>query len=79
MWCPRCKSSRIQRGYNNTLILLRLAGLHELLCNNCGLEFKGLDPLGKIGQGSFKAAGIGCQPAARTEVQSAPAGNHLFG
>ena len=48
MWCPRCKSSRIQRGYNNTLILLRLAGLHELLCNNCGLEFKGLDPLGKL-------------------------------
>src|SRR5258708_23361330 len=48
MWCPRCKSARIQRGYNNTLILLRLAGLHELLCNNCGLEFKGLDPLGKL-------------------------------
>ena len=48
MWCPRCKSSRIQRGYNNTVILLRLAGLHELLCNNCGLEFKGLDPLGKL-------------------------------
>src|SRR5258708_7346340 len=48
MWCPRCKSARIQRGYNNTLMLLRLAGLHELLCNNCGLEFKGLDPLGKL-------------------------------
>jgi len=27
---------------------LRLAGLHELLCNNCGLEFKGLDPLGRL-------------------------------
>jgi hypothetical protein len=48
MWCPRCKSPRIQRGYNDALIFLRLAGWQELLCNNCGLEFKGLDPLGKL-------------------------------
>lgn len=44
MWCPRCKSSRVQRGYKDGLIFLRLAGLHELLCNNCGLEFRGFDP-----------------------------------
>jgi hypothetical protein len=25
-----------------------MAGLHELLCNNCGLEFKGFDPLRRI-------------------------------
>jgi len=25
-----------------------MAGLHELLCNNCGLEFKGFDPLRKL-------------------------------
>jgi len=48
MWCPRCKSSRIQRGYDDSLIVLRIAGLHELLCNNCGLEFKGFDPLRKL-------------------------------
>ena len=48
MWCPRCKSPRIQRGYNDALIFLRLAGWQELLCNNCGLEFKGLDPFGKL-------------------------------
>jgi len=48
MWCPRCKSSRIQRGYDDSLIVLRMAGLHELLCNNCGLEFKGFDPLRKL-------------------------------
>jgi hypothetical protein len=41
MRCPRCQSSRIQRGYNDTSILVRLAGRHELLCNNCGLEFTG--------------------------------------
>ena len=59
MWCPRCKSSRIQRGYDNTLILLRLAGLHELLCNNCGLEFKGLDPLGKLVRAPSKRRELG--------------------
>jgi hypothetical protein len=25
-----------------------MAGLHELLCNNCGLEFKGFDPMRKM-------------------------------
>jgi predicted Zn-ribbon and HTH transcriptional regulator len=45
MWCPRCKSTRVQRGYNDSAFVLQLAGLHELLCNNCGLEFKGFDPL----------------------------------
>ena len=48
MWCPRCKSTRVQRGYDNSPIVFQLAGLHELLCNNCGLEFKGFDPLRKL-------------------------------
>ena len=48
VWCPRCKSSRIQRGYEESLIILRIAGLHQLLCNNCGLEFRGFDPLRKL-------------------------------
>ena len=41
MKCPRCKSPRIQAGFKDTFILYRLAGQHELLCNNCGLEFRG--------------------------------------
>ena len=41
MECPRCNSTRIQRGYKDGAVLLRLGGGHELLCNNCGLEFKG--------------------------------------
>src|SRR5215475_12702651 len=48
MRCPRCKSERIQRDYDDAIILIRLAGLHNLLCNNCGLGFKGFDPRGKI-------------------------------
>jgi hypothetical protein len=27
------------------VVVLRLIGLHKLLCNNCGLVFKGFDPL----------------------------------
>ena len=45
MRCPRCKSERIQRDYDDAVVVLRLIGLHKLLCNNCGLVFKGFDPL----------------------------------
>ena len=44
--CPRCKSERIQRDYDDAVVFLRMVGLHKLLCNNCGLVFKGFDPLG---------------------------------
>ena len=46
MRCPRCQSERIQRDYDDAVILLRMVGMHKLLCNNCGLVFKGFDPLG---------------------------------
>lgn len=45
MRCPRCESERIQRDYDDAVIVLRVIGLHKLLCNNCGLVFKGFDPL----------------------------------
>jgi hypothetical protein len=48
MRCPRCKSLRVQRGYNNAPLPLRMLGLHELLCNRCGLEFKGFDPFARF-------------------------------
>jgi len=47
MRCPRCKSPRIQRDYDDALIVLRMVGLQKLLCNTCGLVFKAFDPLGK--------------------------------
>ncbi|HEX3083278.1 MAG TPA: PilZ domain-containing protein [Pyrinomonadaceae bacterium] len=31
-----------------------MAGLHELLCNNCGLEFKGFDPLRRLNRAPAK-------------------------
>lgn len=48
MQCPRCNSYRIQRGYKDPPAPLRLLGMRQLLCNKCGLEFKGLDPLGRL-------------------------------
>ncbi len=48
MHCPKCNSQRIQRDYDDAIILVRLAGLHKLLCNDCGLVFKGFDPFGKL-------------------------------
>lgn len=45
MQCPRCKSERIQRDYDDAVFFLRMLGMHKLLCNNCGLVFKGFDPL----------------------------------
>lgn len=48
MRCPRCESERIQRDYDDAAIVLRAIGLHKLLCNNCGLVFKGFDPLRNV-------------------------------
>ena len=48
MRCPRCQSERIQRDYDDAVVVLRLIGLHKLLCNNCGLVFKGFDPLRSV-------------------------------
>ena len=46
MQCPRCKSERIQRDYDDAVFFLRMVGMHKLLCNNCGLVFKAFDPRG---------------------------------
>ncbi len=48
--CPRCKSSRIQHGYEDSPLRLRLIGIYELLCNNCNLEFKGFALPGTLGR-----------------------------
>jgi hypothetical protein len=56
MQCPRCNSHRLQRDYDDAIILVRLAGLHKVLCNNCGLVFKGFDPFGKLARTPSEAA-----------------------
>lgn len=39
--CPKCHSSRVRRGYEDTPLVLRLIGIYSLLCDNCNLLFKG--------------------------------------
>ena len=66
MRCPRCESERIQRDYDDAVVVLRLIGLHKLLCNNCGLVFKGFDPLRTAQRApteEAKGQGRGKQPA----------------
>ena len=54
MQCPRCKSERIQRDYDDAVFFLRMVGMQKLLCNNCGLVFKAFDPLGTQKRGPVK-------------------------
>src|SRR5258708_18354087 len=46
--CPRCKSARVQLGYEHTTFSQRVLGVNELLCNNCGLTFKGFAVPGSV-------------------------------
>ncbi|MGH9902426.1 MAG: hypothetical protein ACRD68_11525 [Pyrinomonadaceae bacterium] len=39
--CPKCGSSRVRRGYKDTMLLLRMVGVYNLLCDNCNLLFTG--------------------------------------
>ena len=57
MQCPRCQSERIQRDYDDASVFLRAVGMHKLLCNNCGLVFKGFDREGKIQRAAQGATG----------------------
>jgi hypothetical protein len=52
--CPKCRSSRIRKGYKPTPLLLRLFGIHHLLCNHCNLLFTGFAVPGTVGRSSHK-------------------------
>jgi len=53
--CPKCRSSRIRKGYKPTPLLFRLVGIHYLLCNHCNLLFTGFAVPGTVGRSSRKA------------------------
>jgi hypothetical protein len=46
--CPKCRSSRIRRGYKPTPLLLRMVGIYNLLCNHCNLLFTGFAVPGTV-------------------------------
>jgi len=53
--CPKCRSSRIRKGYKPTPLLFRLVGTHYLLCNHCNLLFTGFAVPGTVGRSNRKS------------------------
>jgi hypothetical protein len=53
--CPKCRSSRIRKGYKPTPLLFRLVGIHYLLCNHCNLLFTGFAVPGTVGRPNRKS------------------------
>jgi ribosomal protein L37AE/L43A len=54
--CPKCGSSRVKRGYTDTLLILRIIGVYALLCDNCNLLFKGFAVPGTVPPRGSRAA-----------------------
>jgi hypothetical protein len=52
--CPKCRSSRIRKGYKPTPLIFRMVGIHQLLCNHCNLLFTGFALPGTVGRSSHK-------------------------
>lgn len=46
--CPKCRSSRIRRGYKPTPLLMRMVGIYNLLCDHCNLLFTGFAVPGTV-------------------------------
>lgn len=39
--CPACRSTRVYKGYRPAPFLLRIFFIHDFLCENCNLQFRG--------------------------------------
>lgn len=46
--CPKCRSSRVRRGYEKPALPLRLIGMQGLLCDNCNLSYRGFAVPGTV-------------------------------
>ncbi len=53
--CPKCRSSRIRKGYKPTPLILRVVGIHYLLCNHCNLLFTGFAVPGTVNRSGKKS------------------------
>lgn len=54
--CPKCRSSRVRRGYRPTPFLLKLIGRYNLLCDGCNLEFRGFAVPFTVNAGSRRSS-----------------------
>ena len=71
--CPKCRSSRIRKGYKPTPLLFRLVGIHHLLCNHCNLLFTGFAIPGTVGRSSHKGPLRGGDNAVKAQGTNSPA------
>ena len=46
--CPKCRSTRVRRGYEKPPLLLRMIGWQGLLCDNCNLSYQGFAVPGTV-------------------------------
>ncbi|MBC7901152.1 MAG: hypothetical protein H7070_13995 [Saprospiraceae bacterium] len=46
--CPKCRSTRIRRGYRPTRLWSKILFRYYLLCDSCNLEFKGFAVPGTV-------------------------------
>ena len=69
--CPKCRSSRIRKGYKPTPLLFRLVGIHHLLCNHCNLLFTGFAVPGTVGRPNKKPR------SPKAKVESKPPATEL--
>ncbi len=66
--CPKCRSSRIRKGYKPTPWFFRIVGIHHLLCNHCNLLFTGFAVPGTVGRSNKRNRRHDASPAKQTPV-----------
>ncbi|MDX6693369.1 MAG: hypothetical protein QOF02_972 [Blastocatellia bacterium] len=59
--CPKCRSTRVRRGYKPSPLLFRMFGIYNLLCDHCNLLFRG-----------FAIPGTVPKPGTRKRKQRSP-------
>jgi len=52
--CPKCGSTRVRRGYERPALLVRLVGIHSLLCDSCNLSYRGFALPGTVPEHSSR-------------------------
>ena len=70
--CPKCRSKRIRKGYKPTPLIMRLVGIHYLLCNHCNLLFTGFAVPGTVGKSSRKSHSQAGPEAIKRERTNSP-------
>jgi hypothetical protein len=65
--CPKCRSSRVRRGYRPTPFLLKCLFRFNLLCDTCNWEFVGFAVPGTLSSKSKKKKKVN-PPAASDNV-----------